>query len=1322
VPIGDGQHVDIQLEREIVTTDPRMYRRVKRRKVVHTDYFVDQVPPQWQPQPQLRLRTLTAVRRGAQGRMNILLAGPAGALDDYEPCTNIPVSVVGRYIRAVEPRDKRCATLLLVIVVSCERGRMVVSCESTLRVKNFSNLDLDVLSWLDGKLTHAGVVEAQGSLPVPVLLANSSDVRIRPANSTMTSSPLMITTGAYHQIVRCKRPGSSDVDTLALDTEVFAEAELIPDRFADDHVEALQLCVYPPLTLCNHLPADIHYAIRDKVDGIGKVVAGDSAQIFCVAGRELVSVAMELSVFPTPGEPSECWLGSAVVSYDRKKPGQIMDVELRSTDGRRLTVHMEFTDRRTVVVYAGCWVQNRTGVPLRYRCQGQPRDYWSDGGAGKDTTEGKAQLCIVPLTLSDNKLAVSTADEATYSRNVDTSRLDAQLLTVRTASGRTLAFWVQIDTAPGALAKTKLVTITPYHVIANNLPGHVVVRQLNATSQVVVPAGGVPVAFHPQSAAPAGFDGTTTVRVQMSRTGAGGTGGEAWCLPLDISTLEEKTSNKTTRVLGGATDPIEVPVEVRFGAAEAYRLLVIGGEPAEILHSKAGVRPSRRHGDRGSGGSGESESDHDSPASEEPGRPINLKVKFPGFDLTFRDLNDFAMRHVNYDAAEHAIHKDFLRDEFLTVSVGNLYLHTLSTDDSTKLHAQISHIQIRDKCNCAPERANDVVFRAGGQGAESGTNNANKAIFVEAEQKNHPSLLVLDYLKLTLPDTINVNMNDTWVLVARAVLNHVYAYLGPGEAPTPAQLMAPMRSHLARVEASVSTVYVRELTLSDILARVSFERTSGFSFPVPMLPQWLKFAIQDVAVDLEQATLTHIFGSWSTVGNMLFQNVWPQLKRMGMDIVVNRRWKVLNFKDWAGRKTGKSGHEFADIPRMMLNMVSGAPSKSVSEATMTHGFKEQALSNEHIVDKHWKGFRKCVTQKKFDEQLDHLIFDWDSNHCGLEARHCVAIAVVNRAADRIDFDRFELRRGTEVRYMQKALQPMPSGLSRHAWHPAQTNVVFGWGNAAGGGFELLLDCTAFSGRFTDDAGAELEPGTSEGSAALTASFVAVNTHKWWSKYVIVISNNMQRDAPAAADAMAPFSPSDGPDEALTALATRTTPQKKRLLSATGTSSFASPRPAPVVPDADDHSFAFGGGRALGFGLESEPTVEPDSELVVGTELAPAFEPAVQAMVEQQRLSVLMLPDSVPAAELAERKVAREATAIPALYAAAEARSRSTLVQLHNTTGYRLQLQPERVVVGGTWTVEPPVEVLPSEVDVAFGSESRGFFTVNLRQITPLCDR
>lgn len=62
--------------------------------------------------------------------------------------------------------------------------------------------------------------------------------------------------------------------------------------------------------------------------------------------------------------------------------------------------------------------------------------------------------------------------------------------------------------------------------------------------------------------------------------------------------------------------------------------------------------------------------------------------------------------------------------------------------------------------------------------------------------------------------------------------------------------------------------------------------------------------------------------------------------------------------------------------RIALNVVAGVPSKSVQDL----GFEEEPLSNENILDKHWSAFRKCDSQKKFNAQLNHLIFGPPQSH------------------------------------------------------------------------------------------------------------------------------------------------------------------------------------------------------------------------------------------------------------------------------------------------------------------------------------------------------
>eukprot|EP01052_Picozoa_sp_SAG31_P008229 SAG31_NODE_411_length_15982_cov_7.055027_1_plen_4456_part_00 len=1210
VIIGAGRHVDTQLEREIVTRDPRMFRRVKRREVVHTDFFVDTRPAH-------------------------ILVHP-----DYHPCS-VPIKNVGRHVQLVKARDAQKPSLVLVTVVHCEKGRMVVSCESSLQIKNFTDIDLEVLAWVGGELRSAGIVSANGLLSIPILSATSSEVRVRPTNGSMCSAPLLVTTGANQQVVQwC---GPEDDDLFIVDAEVIAEADLIPTSVTDNMLNPLQVCIYPPLTLHNHLPASLQYTVKQTANArdravhqqtdlqncsetTGTIEAGDEAQVFCVSSRNHAELEIEIIVLPT-ADKGECWTGTASLVYDKKRPDEGVNVNLMDKVGRILPVYVEFLDQRTIAVYAACWVQNRTGISLKYKCQGRSQQYYSDGASGKTAVNGCAEVCIIPLSISDSKLSIGVVNSERFSKSIDTSKVDTHIATVDAAPEQIYTFWVQIDTAPGLFAKARLVTLTPYYVAANNLDVSIAVRQtetgVNSTVapyEVLVPPGGIPVPFHPKLT---NID-VSNVCVQISCDRA-----QDWCETVDLS-----TTGKTRRTIG-ATD---APVEVRFGAVEACRVLVVGGDSTTEFSESSQVQ-------RGS-----------DDVDDKNANQVDVKVNFPGFDVAFRDMNDFAMRHASYDATDHAIH-ELLEGECLTIGVGNLYLHTLTTSKTRWFQAKVGHLQIRNKCATANGPAsNGIVFKAGEQNAQK---KADQALFIEAKQEMHSSMLILDYLNVNFPQTIEIKMNDIWVLLFRAIMGHISCYVGTGDVVSPKQLISPMHSELARVESIVENLYVRQLILSDIFARVSFERTSSFTFPIPAVPQWLKFSIDNVAVDLGRTELVDIFGTWTTLANLLGQQMWPQVKGMAMDIVVNRRWNVLNFKEWAGRTDGSDGLELPDVLRIALNVVAGVPSKSVQGL----GFKEEPLTNENILDKHWSAFRKCDSQQKFYRQLSHLVFDWDSNHCGLEARHCIAIAVINRATQPVEFTAYELQRGTSYKVMQKTLQALPVGFSRLNWNPAQTNVMFAWGNTIGGDVEISVLCNAFKAKFTSDKGAHFIKQNTSGKGGLFASnFAAVNIHKWWSTFVVVVG-----DPVLSADA----------------LHSGHTP---RLL-------FDSHSPTGVpqswsgenVESAKNGLFQSAAEVEASDGAQS--TFEPEAE----TSDDGRFEDATETQILNRRKN-------------------RKAVDVPRLVAAAEARARTTLVQLHNVTPYHLKLESQRTTVSGDWTVRPPLMVLPTERDVAFGSESRGFFT------------
>ena len=284
---------------------------------------------------------------------------------------------------------------------------------------------------------------------------------------------------------------------------------------------------------------------------------------------------------------------------------------------------------------------------------------------------------------------------------------------------------------------------------------------------MVVEQGGVPVPYHPQSA--------ENEDIQLSL----GAGKVNWCKSINLS----RPTKDAVTIAG-----VEEAVEVRFGAADACRLLVVGGEISDVVGDyelKAKDKEQPRAAPINS--------------REISTRQVKLSVTIPGFDVTFRDMDTSARRQFMFGTTEREVRKK-LKSEFLFISIGQLDVRTVySRTGVTKLDAAMKSIQIRDKCaNCCPENGG-LVLRAG-QTRNSMAERQNKhAFLITAEQAPHPSVLKISKLVVAFPDTMTIDLNDKWVFVVQALVNHMYSYLGTGDAVSAADLIRPMQSELARV-------------------------------------------------------------------------------------------------------------------------------------------------------------------------------------------------------------------------------------------------------------------------------------------------------------------------------------------------------------------------------------------------------------------------------------------------------------------------------------------------------------------------------------------
>jgi hypothetical protein len=106
--------------------------------------------------------------------------------------------------------------------------------------------------------------------------------------------------------------------------------------------------------------------------------------------------------------------------------------------------------------------------------------------------------------------------------------------------------------------------------------------------------------------------------------------------------------------------------------------------------------------------------------------------------------------------------------------------------------------------------------------------------------------------------------------------------------------------------------------------------------------------------------------------------------------------------------------------------------------------------------------------------------------------------------------------------------PRQQGDGVQAWQPAQTNVLFCTGSPVSpvhsGDVELIVECSAFSARFTEKGGqflAHADDAHNDERKQLVSNFVEYDPHKWWSKYIIVIGDRHSDGGGGVANATPP---------------------------------------------------------------------------------------------------------------------------------------------------------------------------------------------------------
>ncbi|KAG7384995.1 hypothetical protein PHYPSEUDO_002007 [Phytophthora pseudosyringae] len=345
-------------------------------------------------------------------------------------------------------------------------------------------------------------------------------------------------------------------------------------------------------------------------------------------------------------------------------------------------------------------------------------------------------------------------------------------------------------------------------------------------------------------------------------------------------------------------------------------------------------------------------------------------------------------------------------------------------------------------------------------------------------------------------------------------------------------------------------LYIASGEISPVRVVVSFTRDRSDSSQRATEGFWLsnlKLKIENACVTLEGYRLSHALATQESLGAAIVRFYEQSVKSQALNLIDSIEVTSLVASMVAGGVTslvstlrGKADPAAAagaNTPGMLTSSSSSVD----GDSSLGAPFRYEHMSNGEIVRKHSRALGECRSSTEFLRQVRHLVYDWDANHTGLEARGCVALALINNSRHSLVVNT-QLNDGASLRVLPLGRRHLASvldaasdsgaasagGGSTTAWGPDRALVVFAYGYTptllTSGDVYFTVQsnaCNVYATRKT----ARLKA-----NRGYTATFTLQETQSWWSANVVIIGDDLQASdsSTSASDSDSLFMEASGP--------------------------------------------------------------------------------------------------------------------------------------------------------------------------------------------------
>jgi hypothetical protein len=884
----------------------------------------------------------------------------------YTTC-KLPVTAVGESVQLLQlTSEPNAPPHPFVFINTLENGVTKILASGAVRVDNTSGKPFEVLSMVDASGTLCGVVEARSSLHLGVPLSGRA-IRLRVAGQTAVSAPIMVSAGAT----------STNVVHVALD---FGEGYHL-NVSVSTRGAAVVVTLSAALELQNLLPCGVAFIVHTATQtGMN---TGSSKELVAMPGKtaelfELNIAATQKFVLQIKLDTGSGWLpGQAQI--DSTEENNIIEFSHKLLTLVKLRVVVCFVSPTCCEIFSHYWVCNRTGFPLSLRTSGW--DSWPHG-TQPDAETGDV-FCVEMKSMTELQVAVPGSE---YKAVKVSELLERRLQLWSPRENTTYDFHLAVDFAAEPFERTRVVTIRPMVALVNRLPAGLdfSFRGKSDAGEVcqpmVVAGGGRTVHLHPCGQRRMSLH--TSQLAQLTDWGPD--------IPIGTDVLDADRRVATT--LGG----MAVVCSLESGTQEAARLIIISPTT-----------------DFSNYGQHEDDSPLSTPNSTVSSR-VQLHLEFPKMELEVCDMTAFEQRY----KTEPINHAKELAGELFRLDIWDMIIDGYSGDD-LELSLSIGGLRVID---AQKNNADGVILESGvdlganiggavgiigdvaSQGLDIGALVLNTVTFgglgrlgqvVDAVESrvihtasklpstNRPCLAIqlvkastavgaaartsFREFQVVVDGGLKIVINDLQILRLLATQATVLNHLSPSVSKDPNSVVVAMQAPLvtAADQEVGAALFFKHFLLAHLECRIDFRRDTNLGKKLFKVGKGLK--ADGLALSLPAVEIEELLGTGSTVKDRLVQRyrgpitrqVLGQLLALGLS---NAELSVTSVAKGVATATGLQGN--------------------VSVGLQDHGFMSESLSNDNIIQKHFVQFHRCKTQADFEQQLWHLLFDWDSNHTG----------------------------------------------------------------------------------------------------------------------------------------------------------------------------------------------------------------------------------------------------------------------------------------------------------------------------------------------------